>query len=144
MSENPATGDPRLAAKPPIVVSDTDYARLTTLARDAEKRFPRAANDLLAEMERAQIVPPGALPQRVVRMGSHVVFRADDGRTRNVELVFPGRADIGAGRVSILTPIGAALIGLAEGQSITWQTREGQTRRLTIVSVKSEAEETVD
>lgn len=51
-------------------------------------------------------------------------------------LVYPGEADIAAGRVSVLTPIGTALIGLAEGQSIVWQTRTGVSKRLTVLKVE--------
>ena len=51
-------------------------------------------------------------------------------------LVYPGEADIAAGRVSVLTPIGTALIGLAEGQSIVWQTRTGVSKRLTVLKME--------
>jgi hypothetical protein len=65
-----------------------------------------------------------------------VVFRSDDGQLRRVVLVFPGQADIGEGKISILTPIGTVLIGLSVGQSIAWLTRDGKSRRLTVVSVE--------
>jgi transcription elongation GreA/GreB family factor len=123
-------------AKPHIVVSDADQGRLTTLAMDALDHHPVVATELLAEMERALVKPAGSVPADVVQMGSTVVFRSDNGQLRRVVLVFPGQADIGEGRISILTPIGAALIGLSEGQSITWLTRDGKPRRLTVVSVE--------
>jgi regulator of nucleoside diphosphate kinase len=122
--------------KPSIIVSDTDQSRLTTLATDALDRFPQAAQELLSEMERAAVVSAEAVPPNVVQMGSGVVFRSDNGETRRVTLVFPGQADIAAGRISILTPIGAALIGLSEGQSIAWKTRDGRLRQLTILAVE--------
>jgi regulator of nucleoside diphosphate kinase len=125
--------------KPSIIVSDTDQSRLTTLATDALERFPQAAQELLSEMERAAVVSAGAIPPNVVQMGSGVVFRSDNGETRRVTLVFPGQADIAAGRISILTPIGAALIGLSEGQSIAWKTRDGRLRQLTILAVEGVA-----
>lgn len=125
--------------KPSIIVSDTDQGRLTTLATDALERFPQAAQELLSEMERAAVVSAEAVPPNVVQMGSGVVFRSDNGETRRVTLVFPGQADIAAGRISILTPIGAALIGLSEGQSIAWKTRDGRLRQLTILAVEGEA-----
>jgi regulator of nucleoside diphosphate kinase len=65
-----------------------------------------------------------------------VTYKADDGRERRVELVFPGEADIGAGKISILTPIGTALIGLSEGQSIAWTARDGSERHLTVLKVE--------
>ena len=125
--------------KPSIIVSDTDQSRLTTLATDALERFPQAAQELLSEMERAAVVSAEAVPPNVVQMGSGVVFRSDNGETRRVTLVFPGQADITAGRISILTPIGAALIGLSEGQSIAWKTRDGRLRQLTILAVEGVA-----
>jgi regulator of nucleoside diphosphate kinase len=50
-------------------------------------------------------------------------------------LVYPAEADIEAGRISILTPVGAGLIGLAEGASILWPDRDGHERRLRIIAV---------
>jgi regulator of nucleoside diphosphate kinase len=125
--------------KPSIIVSDTDQRRLTTLATDALERFPEVAEELLSEMERADVVTAEAIPPNVVQMGTDVVFQSDNGETRRVRLVFPGQADIAAGRISILTPIGAALIGLSEGQSIAWKTRDGRWRHLTILAVEGMA-----
>jgi regulator of nucleoside diphosphate kinase len=68
-------------------------------------------------------------------MGSTVAFRSDDGQQRQVTLVYPGEADFARGRVSVLTPIGAALIGLSPGQSIAWTARDGRQHRLTVLSV---------
>jgi regulator of nucleoside diphosphate kinase len=125
--------------KPSIIVSDTDQRRLTTLATDALERFPEVAEELLSEMERADVVTAEAIPPNVVQMGTDVVFQSDNGETRRVRLVFPGQADIATGRISILTPIGAALIGLSEGQSIAWKTRDGRWRHLTILAVEGMA-----
>jgi regulator of nucleoside diphosphate kinase len=121
-------------AMPAIVVSSSDQRRLTQLALDALHRAPDVAAELLAEMERAEVVD--AVPAGVVQMGSGVVFADDEGRRKDVVLVYPGQADIGAGRISILTPIGTALIGLSEGQSITWMTRDGRRRSLTVIGVR--------
>ncbi len=121
---------------PPIVVSEIDHERLTSLAAAAEERLPDVASVLQSEMERARVVPAGAVPADVVQMGSTVEFRSDTGQQRRVTLVFPGDADIAKGRISILTPIGAALIGLSPGQSIAWTTRDGRRHRLTVLSVE--------
>lgn len=121
---------------PAILVGADDQQRLTTLALDALQRAPDVATELLAEMERAEVV--NAVPSSVVQMGSRVTFVADDGQERSVVLVYPGQADIGAGRISILTPIGTALIGLSEGQSIAWTTRDGRRRRLAVLRVEAD------
>ncbi len=119
---------------PAIVVSSSDQQRLTQLALDALHRAPDVAAELLAEMERAEVVDP--VPSNTVRMGSSITFSDDAGRRSDVVLVYPGQADIGAGRISILTPIGTSLIGLSEGQSIAWTTRDGRRRALTVLGVK--------
>ena len=65
---------------PNIVVSNADYERLTDLATASLERLPEVAKELLAEMDRAKIVSDGSVPANVVRMGSTVTFRSDDGR----------------------------------------------------------------
>jgi regulator of nucleoside diphosphate kinase len=70
-------------------------------------------------------------------MGCEVEFRDEsNGRIQRVTLVDPSEADIGQGKVSVLTPVGTALIGLRTGTSITWETRTGQLKRLTVMKVR--------
>jgi regulator of nucleoside diphosphate kinase len=120
---------------PPIVVSEAEYDRLTGLAEAALGRLPDAAGSLLAEMDRATIAAAAAMPSDVVRMGSTVSLRGGDGPQR-VTLVYPAEADIAAGRISVLTPLGAALIGVRAGQSIRWAGRGGRELALEIVAVE--------
>jgi len=122
-------------AMPPIVVSEADYQRLTNLAAAIEERAPDVAGVLQAEMDRARVVPAASFPADVVQMGSTVEFRSDTGQERRVTLVYPGEADLAQGKISILTPIGAALIGLSPGQSIAWAARDGRRRHLTVLRV---------
>jgi regulator of nucleoside diphosphate kinase len=124
---------------PTIVVSKAEYDTLTGLAAAVEGRLPDAAGILQAEMDRAEVVAADAVPEDAVRMGSTVEFRSDGGQSRKVTLVFPGDADISEGKISILTPIGTALIGLSPGQSITWTARDGRRQRLTVLSVAQPA-----
>ena len=121
--------------KPAITVTRTDSERLWRLAESYADRNPVVAEELLAELDRAKVVDDGRLAVEVVRMGSSLRFTSDLGEDRRVTLVFPGEADIAEGKVSILTPIGVALIGLAAGQSIDWTARDGRTHRLTVESV---------
>ena len=120
---------------PEIVLGGTDHARLTSLANAAFDTVPDTAEELLSELERAQVVADEKVPRDVVRMGSVVEFESAGGRKR-VTLVFPPEADIAAGKVSVLTPVGAALIGLAKGQSIDWTARDGTSHALTIRAVE--------
>ncbi|RXT46260.1 nucleoside diphosphate kinase regulator [Bosea sp. Tri-44] len=125
--------------KPKIIVGEIDHERLTGLATTALERVPEVAEELLAEMDRAKVVAPGKLPADVVRMGSFVTFDSDSAQHRRVQLVYPGEADIEQGRISVLTPIGAALIGLASGQSIAWTARDGKKHVLTVTAVEQPA-----
>jgi regulator of nucleoside diphosphate kinase len=123
-----------LSLSPDIVMGRTEHRQLLVLA------VSRADNDedadwLLGELERAMVVADHAVPPNVARMGSTVRYRSGGGEERTVELVFPKAADIGRGRISILTPIGAALIGLREGQSISYRTRDGRRSALTVLQV---------
>lgn len=121
--------------KPAITVCHSDHAKLTDLATAAEASAPEAADELLGELDRARIVADGSLPARIARIGSTVEYKPDTGDARTVTLVLPGQADIAAGRVSILTPIGTALIGLAAGQTISWTARDGRRHDLTVLAV---------
>jgi regulator of nucleoside diphosphate kinase len=124
---------------PEIVVSEADHRQLLVLAMAGTGHSADAADDLLYEMERARIVADAALPEDVVRMGSTATIRSDNGADRTVTLVYPVDADISEGRISVLTPIGTALIGLSRGQSITFQSRDGRNHVLTVLSVTAPA-----
>jgi regulator of nucleoside diphosphate kinase len=123
-------------AKPRITLSAEDYERLSALASAASSRMPDLAEDLAEEIGRARVLARGRHPEHVVCMNSEVKFRDDTtGKVQKVTLVYPGEADISLGKVSVLTPVGTALIGLRSGRSITWETPSGQVRRLTVLSV---------
>ena len=127
---------PRPGSKPPILLSERDADRLFDLALDWRRRHPFTARLLLEELERARTVPATELPDDVVTMGSQVVFvdRAS-GEEHAVQLVYPAAADMARQRVSVMTPIGAGLIGMRRGRSIDWPDRLGERRQLTIVAV---------
>lgn len=119
------------------MISETEAQRLTAIALQMEASAPAVADMLLNELERAQVRPDAAMPAQVVGMHSTVEFVDEvHGKTRTVQLVYPREADISAGKISVLTPIGAALIGLKAGQSILWPDRDGKDRVLKILSVK--------
>ena len=124
---------------PNIVVSDADYDRLTDLATASLERLPEVAEELLSEMDRAKVVSKDKVPADVVRMGSTVTFRSDAGTGEQHELtetlVYPVDEDSDAHKLSVMTPVGAALIGLAVGQSISWTARDGKHHRLTVTKV---------
>jgi regulator of nucleoside diphosphate kinase len=98
---------------------------------------PDLAEVLAGELDRAHVLAAGRRPQDIVSMNSEVEFR-DDGseRVQRMTLVYPADADVSKNRLSVLTPVGAALIGVRAGESITWETPSGQLRKLTVLSVK--------
>jgi regulator of nucleoside diphosphate kinase len=123
-------------ALPPITLTPEDCGRLSRLADDGLASFPQAAEFLAREVDRAHIAPLNHSLTGLVRMGSRIEFRDDvTGQVRLVTLVYPEQADISAGKISVLTPVGAALIGLSVGQSIEWRTPGGGLRSLTVLSV---------
>ena len=123
--------------KPVISMTRHDHQRLSLLAESYLSRMPDVADELLGELDRSRIVDDARLSSEVVRMGSSVRFTSDLGEDTSVTLVFPGEADIARGKISILTPIGTALIGLSVGQSIDWTARDGRVHRLTVEAVEA-------
>jgi regulator of nucleoside diphosphate kinase len=123
--------------KPAITLTRSEHAALERLAQSVVDRNPDAADGLLAELDRARIVEDGKLGGDVVRMDAEVRYGDETGESRTVTLVHPSKADISAGRISVLTPIGTALIGLKAGQSIDWHARDGRRHRLTVEAVRA-------
>lgn len=122
--------------RPKIVISLESLDRLEALAERALPRDPDLGNLLLDELARARTVPASKLAPNVVEIGRKVTYRDDaTGQEKTVTPVFPEEADIARGLISVLTPIGVALIGLTEGASLHWNTRDGERRRLTVLHV---------
>ncbi|MDQ8731263.1 nucleoside diphosphate kinase regulator [Bradyrhizobium daqingense] len=120
---------------PPIKITEDESRRLSSLANSTMDLFPRVAQFLAREVERATIAQADDL-RGVVRMGSKVSYRDDgSGASREIVLVYPHEANIELNRISILTPVGAALIGLSEGQRIEFETPDKRTRGLTVLAV---------
>jgi regulator of nucleoside diphosphate kinase len=123
-------------AKPRITLTATDHKKLSVIANAAAHTMPEVAAELADELDRAHVLAVGRHPADTVCMGCEVEFRDDiTGRVQTVTLVYPNEADIAKGRISVLTPIGTALIGLPAGRSIDWTTRTGETKRLTVLRV---------
>jgi regulator of nucleoside diphosphate kinase len=136
MSELTQTAKPRRARSPRIVINADDLAHIEALAEGAFQRNPALADRLLEEIGRARIVAPEKMPANVVSIGSTVTYRDETtGQEKAVTLVYPEHADISRQRVSVMTPIGVALLGLAEGAAFHWDTRENQRRMLTVIKV---------
>ncbi len=126
----------RTTRSPKIVINADELAHIEALAEGAFQRNPTLADRLLDELGRAHVVAPAKMPANVVSIGSTVTYRDDaNGQERAVTLVYPEDADIARQRVSLMTPIGVALLGLAEGAAFFWDTRDDQRRTLTVIDV---------
>ncbi|MFZ1479530.1 MAG: nucleoside diphosphate kinase regulator [Paracoccaceae bacterium] len=122
---------------PEIIINADDLAHIEALADGAMLRNPALADRLLDELGRARIVASARMPRTAVGIGSSVTYRDEsNGHERSVTLVYPENADIALHRVSVMTPIGVALLGLSEGAAFHWDTRDNQRRMLTVIRVE--------
>jgi len=137
LSKNTQAGSPAGHKHPRITLTAEDNDRLSSLVRAAMDKMPDIAFCLADELDQASVLPKGRVADDTVRMGSRLAYRDETmGTTRTATLVYPDEADISQGKVSVLTPVGVALIGLKVGQSITWETRNGAVRELTLLGVR--------
>lgn len=132
--------------RPAIVVTEADARRLRgLLAARRESTFRDQAHlaDLASELERALLVAADAVPADVVVMDSVVRVRdLSNGEPREFTLVYPAEADLEAGRISVLAPLGTALLGFREGDEVEW-VMPGGLRCLRIEQVRSRHETAV-
>src|SRR5690606_239679 len=104
--------------RPQITLGGAEHRKLLILAMIRSGHSAEDSDYLHYELDRARVVPDGTLSPDTVRVGSTVTYRSDT-RVQTVELVYPEHADVASGRISVLSPVGAALVGLRPGQSIT-------------------------
>lgn len=136
MTSQHRSGLPPSAVAPPLTISSRDLARLEAmLDSPALSRHP-AAIALSGELARANVLPPEQIPEGVVTMHSRVDCEDElNGERHSLTLVYPHEADVERGRVSVLAPVGSALLGLSVGQSIDWQAPGGRPLRLRVSAI---------
>ncbi|WP_036160746.1 nucleoside diphosphate kinase regulator [Marinimicrobium sp. LS-A18] len=118
-----------MASKPKITLTKNVYERLWNLLESVPE--DTITNQLEEELERAKIVTPAKLPDDVVTMHSQVTFTVQStGKTFTYTLVYPTELDNTENKLSILSPIGSAIIGLKQGQEIDWPI--SKTQRTTV------------
>lgn len=121
-----------------IYITEFDKRRLEELVAVAEEFGGHARNDLdalIRELDRAQVVPSKDVPPDVVTMNSKVTVRdLKTGEIMTLVLVFPGEAAIEAGKISVLAPVGTAMLGYGKGDVIEWPVPSG-IRRLRIEDI---------
>ncbi|MDT0635705.1 nucleoside diphosphate kinase regulator [Spectribacter hydrogenoxidans] len=125
----------------PITVTEHDYERIDALLAQAGKQAPPGLAELRRELERAEIVDEDAIPEGVVTMNSTVSFEnTETGARFELTLVYPKDIDGSPGKVSILAPVGSALLGLSAGQAIEWQVPGGNNLKLHVLDVRDQPE----
>ena len=128
--------DVEFAEKPPISLVDAEADLLADLALVLEQKSPELARLILDEIDRAEILAAATISPATIRIGSEVEFvNEESGRTHRVRLVLPFAADISQGAISVLTFAGAGLIGLSEGQSISWPDANARRRMFRVSRV---------
>ncbi len=111
---------------PGITISSLDADRLEKLLETTQDRDFAGKENLEAELLRANIVAPEAMPDNVVSMNSTVRFRVkSSGEVFTKSLVYPKDMDDLGSKISILAPVGSALLGLEQGTSIDWPNPAG-------------------
>ncbi|HLT89450.1 MAG TPA: nucleoside diphosphate kinase regulator [Woeseiaceae bacterium] len=125
-----------MSKTPHIIVSERDAERLEALLEKLPSgSFPGKAA-LEAELERAELVPPEEVPPDVVTMNSTIRFRvASTDEEFTLRLVYPKDVDDSGGTISILAPVGSALLGLKQGDEIEWPKPGGGTIRVQLVEI---------
>lgn len=125
-----------MSSKPRIIVSSRDMDRLEALLDSLPDASAPDVEALYEELDRADVVAPDKVPPSVVTMYSTVRFRmADSDKDFSLTLVYPKDVDGSAGKLSVLAPVGSALLGLSVGDAIEWPRPGGGTIRLTIAEV---------
>lgn len=122
---------------PDILVGDSDFDTVERLlTEELREGHSPSAVFLHRELGRAKVVPASAIPDSVVRLGTHLLYRDHEaGVTRGGTLVPPGGSRYGDGNISILSMLGAALLGLSEGQSISYLTWEKRIRTVSVLRI---------
>ncbi|KAF1686445.1 nucleoside diphosphate kinase regulator [Pseudoxanthomonas broegbernensis] len=126
---------------PSLIISSRDMARLEALLDSPVLSRHPAALALMDELNRAEVLPPEQMPANVVTMHSQVECEdAATGEQHVLTLVYPNEADVEKGRVSVLAPVGSALLGLSVGQTIDWQAPGGRPLKLQVKAVRYQPE----
>jgi regulator of nucleoside diphosphate kinase len=123
-----------------IFITEKDYLRLSNLLNNLEVE-PDSLENLEIEMERATILSDDEVPSGLVTMNSTVEYEdLSSGKSTTITIIYPGNETSAGKNISVLAPLGSALLGLKEGQEINWKFPSGKTKRLKIIKVMYQPE----
>lgn len=129
--DSTTNGKPTTPETGELIVAREDYLRLRELLTD---------HALAQELERAIVLPMDRIPADIVTMNSRFTYRDENtGVSRELELVYPEEAQPEAGKVSVLAPVGCAMLGLRAGQAIDWALPDGRLHRLRVERILFQA-----
>ncbi|MBA8884148.1 nucleoside diphosphate kinase regulator [Dokdonella fugitiva] len=130
-----------MSPTPPILVSSLDFERIEAVLDAPAFRDHASASALRGELARADVVAPAQMPADVVTMNSRVrAVDVDSGDAYELTLVYPRDADGDAGRVSVLAPVGSAILGLRIGQTMQWPMPGGRRMTLRVDAIRYQPE----
>lgn len=131
--------------RPPITITSLDAARLERMLDSLSSNEFSDRDDLENELDRAHIVQPAEMPPDIVTMNSTVTFRVESSdKEFSLTLVYPNEADDSTKKISILAPVGSALLGLREGDQISWPKPGGGSLLVHILKVEYQPERSGD
>jgi regulator of nucleoside diphosphate kinase len=122
--------------RPEITISSLDLERLYTLIESFPANGFAGKDDLEAELGRANVVEPAEVPPTLVTMNSTVKFSVASTKNKfELTLVYPKDVDASGKTISILAPVGSALLGLSQGDEIEWPKPGGGLLKVKIQEV---------
>ena len=134
-----------MAEQPVITLSSRDFEQLDDFLNSLPPNSFPEADMLREELDRAEILDPEKMPGDVVTMNSKVRFIVEpSGKQYELTLVYPKDIDGSPGKISILAPVGSALLGLSIGQEIEWPTAGGKMIRIRVVDILYQPERSGD
>lgn len=129
--------------EPQIIISSQDLERLERLLDLVSPQYVPGLDALRRELDRAEVLEPDAIPPNVITMKSTARFVDEtSGKKFELTLVYPDDIHMTHGTVSVLAPVGSALLGLSVGQSIEWPLPGGRKMTLRVLEVIYQPEAT--
>lgn len=125
MPRRRSLGQVAMKTTSPITITDSDIQRLSSVVAAFSERDDHAANALQVELDRANVVASAAVSPAVVTMNSRMILRDERGEAREASLVYPWHANADAGKISVLAPLGCALLGASAGDRVDVLTKRG-------------------